>query len=246
MFTCVIVDSDPHAIERLKKFIPNLPILTISATFTDSVSAMSAIKQMPYVDLLLLNAEMPIISGIELMKAIRHKIKKLIFTSNETKFAYDAFKVGADEYLLKSFSLGDFVIAVHKLFPVQVATALKEDFFFVKSKEDNSKLTKIITEEIIFIESKLNYVSIFLDTKKKVTTYITLTEIGKFLSHSRFMQVQRSFIVNKYFIESLYGNVIKMSNGSDIHIGNSYKSRLADFLKDKVIYQRAYKATGQT
>lgn len=72
---------------------------------------------------------MPKINGIELSKAIRNKTDKLVFTTGHIKYGYDAFKVYADDYLLKPFTLGEFMISMSKIFPEQ--NDVKKDEFFL-------------------------------------------------------------------------------------------------------------------
>jgi DNA-binding LytR/AlgR family response regulator len=137
MYRCIIIDDEQHAIEGLKKYIDSVPELTLIQSYTDPLLALKAITEGDAVDLILLDVDMPKITGIELSKVIRNKTNKLIFTTAHTKYAYDAFEADADAYLLKPYTLGKFVITINKLFPAkqQTDTSLeKEDFFFVKSK----------------------------------------------------------------------------------------------------------------
>lgn len=196
--SCIIIDDEPHAIEGLKRYIASIPAIELIETYTDPVKAMMEISNRDVVDLVLLDVDMPGITGIELGESLRPKADKLVFTTAHSKYAYEAFQIDADDFLLKPYSLAKFLKTVHKLFPQKpelIERIDSNDYIFVKSKEDNLRLIKIRYKDIVAIESKLNYVQIHtLD--KSVTTYMSLSEMAKKLSQfDWFMQFQRSFII---------------------------------------------------
>lgn len=216
MYKCIIIDDEQHAIDGLKKYIDSVPELTLIQSYTDPLKALKSITEGEAVDLILMDVDMPKITGIELSKAIRSKTNKLIFTTAHTKYAYDAFEADADAFLLKPYTLGKFVITINKLFPSENqgdAVLERADFFFVKSKEESPKIIKIKYKDVIAVESKLNYVMIHT-AAKNILTYMSLTEMAKILnSNDDFIQLHRSFIVRKDHMESIDGNTIKMING---------------------------------
>ena len=246
MYNCIIIDDEPHAIEGLERYIASIPELTLQASYTDPLRALKEINSLDPVDLILLDVDMPKISGIELSKEIRSKTAKLVFTTAHTKYAYEAFEANADAYLLKPYSLGKFVITINKLFPerpapikAEVETKIeRSDFFFVKSREDHLKIVKIKYDEVVAIESKQNYVVIHA-LEKKILTYMSLTEIAKILlAYPEFIQLHRSYIVNQDHIESIDGNLVKMINGIQISVGDFYRKEFNAFVKDKLIKAR--------
>lgn len=238
MYKCIIIDDEQHAIDGLKKYIDSVPELTLVQSYTDPLKALKSITEGDAVDLILMDVDMPKITGIELSKAIRSKTAKLIFTTAHTKYAYDAFEADADAFLLKPYTLGKFVITINKLFPGerQVDSALeKEDFFFVKSKEESPKIIKIKYKDVVAVESKLNYVMIHTPVKN-ILTYMSLTEMAKILNNNDdFIQLHRSFIVRKDHMESIDGNTIKMINGIQITVGDHYRKDFTDFINLRLI-----------
>jgi len=190
------------------------------------------------IDLILLDIEMPRISGIELSREIRKKTKKLIFTTAHTRYGYEAFEADADAYLLKPYSLSKFAATITKLFPEEIIqpdhVKTTSDFFFVKNKEDNLKMVKIKYGDIIAIESKQNYVLIHTQ-HKKILAYMSLKEIARMVDLPNFAQFQRSFILCKDHIDYIYGNTIKMINGLEITVGEYYRKDFTAFMSAKLI-----------
>ncbi|WP_316829696.1 LytTR family DNA-binding domain-containing protein [Pedobacter aquatilis] len=239
--SCIIVDDEPHAIEGLRRYIEAVPAIEIVNTYTDPIKAMMEISSGEAIDLVLLDVDMPGITGIELGESLKPKVRKLVFTTAHSKYAYEAFKVEADDFLLKPYSLASFLKTINKLFPQNQALASSQDsddYMFIKSKEDNLRLIKIRYKDIVAVESKLNYIQIHtLD--RSVTTYMSLLEMSKKLAQFEwFMQFQRSFIIAPEYIEYIEGNAIKMQNGTRITVGDYYKKYFNDFVDSKLIKAR--------
>lgn len=233
MYRCIIIDDDRHAIISLEKYIDSFPTIELVASYTDPLKALTAIMKSDPVDLILLDIDMPKINGIELSKEIRGKTDKLVFTTGHAKYGYNAFKVHANDYLLKPFSLGEFMISMNKIFPGQTNTA-KNDFFFVKTKDDH-QIVNIKYRDVIAIESKLNYVMIHT-TKKSVLTYMSLNEISKlFKVHPEFIQFQRSYIISKKCIKHFDGDGIVMINGTQLKVGKYYRKSFYEFVDNHLL-----------
>lgn len=241
-YTCIIVDDEAHAIEGLERYIATIPELEIVKTYQDPLVALREILNNKPVDLIFLDVDMPMINGLELAEEIRGKANKLIFTTGHTEYAYGAFEVQADAYLLKPYSLGKFVITMNKLLPskrenVALSNSLErsDDFFFIKSKSETLKLVKIWFDDVVFIESKEHYLLIYT-MNDEFLTYMSLKEISKTLfKHPQFIQTHRSFIINHNHITSLEGNIIEMINNKKITVGELYRKNFNDFITLKVI-----------
>ncbi|WP_442591398.1 LytR/AlgR family response regulator transcription factor [Pedobacter sp. AW31-3R] len=239
MYNCIVVDDHIHAIEGIKTYLESFPELQLFASYTDSLTALAAINSLAEpIDLVLLDIDMPKVNGLELSRIIRKKTNKLVFTTGHTRYGYEAFQVDADAYLLKPYTLAEFAAIIDKLFLPEKENEIriqKNEFFLVKSKEDNQKLINVKYRDIIAIESKLNYIMIYTRTKK-ILTYMSLTEIAKVLSkHPGFMQFQRSYIIAQDYIESIDGNSIRMINGLEITVGDYYRKDFTRFLNEKII-----------
>ena len=243
-YKCIIIDDEPHAIEGLEKYIATIPELEVTKTYNDPLVALKEIPKLAVVDIIFLDVDMPMISGLELAKEIRSKTNKLVFTTGHTSYAYEAFESQADAYLLKPYSLGKFVITINKLFPEQEtadSTLLSSnddenrDYFFVKAKLETTIMVKIRFDDVVFVESKEHNLNIFT-FNGVFTTYMSLNDISKTLfMHSHFIQPHRSYIVNENHIESISGGSIKMINKKEITIGDYYRKNFNDFIRVRAL-----------
>jgi len=71
MYSCVIIDDEAYAIDGLKEYIMEIPNLEIRSTFTSSIDALKALGTGDKIDLVLMDINMPELSGIELSKEIK-------------------------------------------------------------------------------------------------------------------------------------------------------------------------------
>jgi len=238
-YKCIVIDDDEYAVAGLKKYIDMVPSLVLSNSYTDPVKALMELADAGKVDLILMDIDMPHISGIELSRQLREKTHKLVFTTAHTQYGYDAFEVNADAYLLKPYSLSKFAGTIAKLFPGRPAadkTAKQQDmYFFVKSKDENHRLIKVNFRDVIAVESKQNYVMIYT-ANQNILTYMSLTEVAEIMGQlPNFVKYHRSFIINRDQINSVAGNTLKMANGLQITVGDNFRKDFTDFLEGKLL-----------
>lgn len=237
-FKCVIIDDDSYAIDGLAAYISTVPNLSLVKSYENPIEALMEITKSPSIDLILMDIHMPQITGIQLSKEIRSKTQKLIFTTAYTQYGYEAFEVEADGYLLKPFSLQKFIATVSKVLTAnnqQIINSEVEQYFFVKSKHENHKLVKVWFKDIVAVEGQQNYILIHM-TSKKILTYMSLSEIGKYLAQiTNFVQFQRSFIIAKSHIECVIGNNIRMDNGLEFSVGDKYRNNFIIFMNERLL-----------
>lgn len=99
-----------------------------------------------------------------------------------------------------------------------------KDFVFVKS---NSRLVKLKTEDIYFVEALKDYVVINA-LSSRYTIHSTMKDIEKKLPAEDFLRVHRSFIVRLDKIAAIeQPNLILENDKKVIPIGGSYKDELS-------------------
>ncbi|WP_316829510.1 LytTR family DNA-binding domain-containing protein [Pedobacter aquatilis] len=237
---CIVIDDESQAISGLKSYIDTLKNLQLIAVYTDPLQALTEIGSGQDVDIIFMDVDMPMISGIELSKAIKHKTSKLIFTTSHSKYAYEAFEINANAYLLKPYTFARFAETINRLFPhipaqPNVTVKHEEDYFFIRNKNDNNNLVKVRYNSIVAVESLQNYVRIYTDDDT-IVSYIGLSEIKEILKEqANFIQVHRSFIVSKSHIEKVESNTLKMKNQLLVNLGNNYRDEVLAFIKEKTI-----------
>ena len=95
--TCIITDDEPLAVKLLESFVAKTPDLELLGAYTDSVEAMTAIKQQQP-DLLFLDIQMPDINGMELARMLPAETR-VIFTTAFQEYAFESYEVSALDFL---------------------------------------------------------------------------------------------------------------------------------------------------
>lgn len=237
-YQCIIIDDEPDAIEIITDYAEQISELEVLKVYTDPIEAMTDIANGDKVDFVFIDIDMPRISGIDLSRAIRGKTEKLIFTTAHTKYAFDAFEVEADAYLLKPFTFAKFAMTINKLIKIESSlghSGEKGKDFYVKTTEERNRFVRIRFDEILAVESVKNYIKIYTTTEE-IITYLTLKEIKERLDETdSFIQIHRSFLISKEHIEKVEGNLVKMPKNMLVPIGTFYKDSFYDYLTKNTI-----------
>ena len=109
---CIVVDDEPLAVKMLENFISRTTFLTLEASFTDPVQALSEIRsRQPH--LVFLDIQMPDLSGMELSRMIPPQTR-IIFTTAFKQYAFESYEVSALDFLLKPIRYQKFLEAAEK------------------------------------------------------------------------------------------------------------------------------------
>ncbi|MBA2562940.1 MAG: response regulator transcription factor, partial [Chitinophagaceae bacterium] len=172
--------------------------------------ALSAIEVLSQekIDLMILDINMPELSGLQLLKGLSNPPLTIIITAYP-EFAIEGFELDVIDYIIKPASFERFVKAINKakeFLELKSKNRQKEDhsYFFIK---EGNRIEKINFKEVLFIESLQNYVSI-QTTVKNHLTLLTLKSLEEFLPKRHFMKVQKSFIININKVNSIDGDEI--------------------------------------
>ena len=232
---CIIVEDEPLAAEILAEYIEMTPFLSLTHICPDAIKALDVVHNHP-VDVIFLDINLPKLTGLEFIKTLRRQ-PKVIVTSAYHEFAVEGFDLQVTDYLLKPIEFNRFTKAVNKLLlpqrisdtpapaaPKPAAGSARPYYFFTVSKRS----VKIYLDEILFIESLKDSVSIHTPTKSYHTHY-QLGELEELMRSDNFLRIHRSFLVAVDKIESFSAAEVEIA-GRTIPIGRSHK----DFVMDKL------------
>ena len=240
MIKCLIVDDEQHALDILVHYVKNTPFLELVAAVTSPVEAL-AITATHKVDLIFLDIQMPVMSGIDLAKNIQGK-SRIILTTAYSEFAAEGFDLEVLDYLLKPIPLPRFLKAAHRALnaitsstiPIPNEEQMGDDYFFVKT-EFKGKMLKISLKDIDFIEGMKNYVAIH-HAGQKTMALLNMKDLEERLPKKHFMRIHKSFIVAVNKIAAIEGNQVVIKNvRADILVGETYKAAFLELMKDKII-----------
>lgn len=245
MIKAIIIDDEQHCIDRLTMLLSgnssNMVELLASVQSVDE--GLTAIKTYKP-QLVFLDIEIGNKTGFDLLKQLPEINFEVIFTTAYDKYAVQAFKFSALDYLLKPIDTDELQAALKKLNDKvsQKDIAGKFDALFhnLKNIQNASKkicvpvlsgLVFIQTDDIIRCESNVNYTTLFLKDKQKLLVAKTLKEFEEMLTEYNFYRVHNSHLLNLAYIKMYNkgkGGTVTMNDGSEIEVSTRRKD---DFLK---------------
>jgi len=222
MIKLIAVDDEPLSLDIIEMYCKSFDFLSYEKGFTRTNIALQYLEKNP-VDLLLLDINMPSMSGIDFFKSLHHQ-PMLIFTTSYSEYALESYDLGAVDYLLKPFTLERFEKAVKRADEVfnLVQTSAKAKFLMLKA--DNTVI-KVTLADILFIEGLDNYLKIHLQGQQPVVVRLTMKSLMEKLNEKEFLRVHRSYIVSVNHIESIKQKMISIA-GEEIPIGKNYEENL--------------------
>lgn len=226
---CIAVDDEPLALKLVETFIEQTPFLELISSCDNAVEAMGVIRE-KQPDLVFLDINMPNLTGMELARLLQEQpgsLPKIVFTTAYNHYAIEGYRVNAVDYLLKPFSYEEFLRAANKVLQiVQEAsndhppTNAEDDFIFLKVEY---QWVKVNLKDILYIESLKDYVKVHLENSDKaLMSLISLKALEEKLPSSKFMRMNRSFIVSLEKISAISKNSIFI-NKLEITVGEQYK-----------------------
>ena len=235
---CIIIDDEPLAIELIKSYLTKFDNLELVSTCQNAIDGLSLLKS-EQVDLVFLDIQMPMLTGIEFLKSLSQP-PKVIFITAYREYAIESYELEVVDYLLKPIGFPRFFKAVEKFFKTQEKTVIKEvaSTIPVQSSQEvsqeyiyvnmNKKHYKIEFDAVLYIESLKDYVRIH--TKDQVVT--TKEKIGDFanLLPSYFIRTHRSYIVNSKKVTAYTAQDVEIGT-LEIPIGISYKQQVLEMLR---------------
>lgn len=226
---CLLVDDEPLAREGLTNYIQKVPFLELVGTCSNAFEAIAQLQK-NHIDLLFLDIQMPDLTGLELVKAVR-SLPAVIFTTAHREYAVEGFELDAVDYLLKPFSFDRFLKAVQKVksqIPQETFTEPlpAENHIFIKA---DGQLIRIQLQDILYIEANKDYVFIYT-MNTRYMTLLSLKQLEERLPPDQFLRVHRSFLVALSKISKIEGNLLHIQTHK-IPISRS----LADEVHKKIL-----------
>ena len=222
---CIIVDDNTMARMALKQLVSQVPGLELVAECEDAEEALTSLNT-TQVELVLLDIEMPGMSGLDLIKKLGNAKPLIIFTTAKKDYAVEAFELNVVDYLIKPIALPRFKQAVEKASEAiesnkQELKVEEQGFVFVK---DNGVLKRISIDDILFLEAMGDYVKVHTLQKFHVV-HATLKSIEEKLPAAKFIRVHRSYIVAINKIDFIQEGTISIGKTS-IPVADTHKSNL--------------------
>ncbi len=227
----LIVDDEPMAIGVIKNYVEKFDDFELVATSEDPMEAFSILKN-ESIDLIFLDINMPMISGLEFLKSL-HAPPSCVITTAYREYAVESFELDVLDYLVKPVSFTRFLKTVdkinHHFYPErQKEGAEGEDYIFIKV---DKRMIRVEFSDILYIESLKDYIKI-ITTSDSYITHQNLVGIAKVLPENRFLRIHRSYTVAIDKITMLEGNCVEVG-GKQLPIGRNFQTEAKKIILKK-------------
>jgi DNA-binding LytR/AlgR family response regulator len=211
-FRCLIVDDEPLAIDVIENYLHRLNVSEIKRC-ENAVDAFQAFQQQTF-DVIFLDIEMPLMTGLEFLKSIKDP-PAVIITTAYRDYAVEGFEFEVVDYLVKPIPFPRFMKALEKAMKgnrgasattIAAAPAAESEYLFLKV---DRKFMKILIQDILYIESLKDYIKVRTKTHTWVS-YQSLTSITEKLPAEKFMRIHRSFTIAIDKVNAFEGNCVEI------------------------------------
>nr|MBC7611503.1 response regulator transcription factor [Pseudopedobacter sp.] len=224
IFSCIIIDDEELARQRLIRLLSPYTFINIIAEATNGQEGLKLVDQ-HQPDLIFLDVEMPVMNGFEMLSKVK-KQPKVIFTTAYDQYAIKAFEENSLDYLLKPIEKERLEKSMEKLQEMHkpMALPLQDLLDQLKPKKEIKTLTVKIGDKILLIqlnhivaiEAEDKYVFLHTEDGNKHLTDFTLSSLEEKLPEN-FCRIHRSTIINTSHIKEIR----KSFNGVLIFVMNN-------------------------
>ncbi|MCI5054951.1 MAG: LytTR family DNA-binding domain-containing protein [Flavobacteriales bacterium] len=241
----VVEDQDSHQkqiVREIKEFNENIEI-----SIHERVEGLADKIQDLQPDLIFLDVELPDGKSTDYMSDFLTSETSIIFTTAHEKYAIDAFRISAVDFIIKPID-GD---EVHKA----IKKALEDKNFenqkikvkallsnlSKKNKKilinTNAQLYVLSPSQIVYCEAKSSYTVFHCSDQQEIISTTTLKEFDESLSDIGFFRIHKSYLLNLDFVESMVKSPdlsIKLSTGIVLPISKSRKDFFLSALENNI------------
>lgn len=221
----LIIDDNIIARTTLKHLASKIQDLEVAGECANAMEAYNELNKQT-IDLLLLDIEMPEISGVELTKNLANKRPLIIFITSKKDYAVEAFELNVVDYLVKPITPARFIQAIDKareLFESshEEVNINNEEFIFIR---DSNIIRRVKVDDILFAEAMGDFVKIHT-ASRFFAIHATLKSVEDRLPVVKFIRVHRSYIVAINKIDSIQDGALVVYDKS-VPVADSYRAVL--------------------
>jgi DNA-binding LytR/AlgR family response regulator len=197
----LIIDDEPIAREGIADYCKEISFLNVIALCKNVMQANYYLEQ-NQIDLIFLDINMPILSGMDWLKNLKNSPSVIMTTAYE-EYALESFTYNVLDYLVKPISFERFLQAVNKV-NNYYHNKTEIEVLFIKSKK---QLKKVNLNDILFVEGMQNYIKI-VTQEETIITHLSLKNFKDQLPEDSFIQTHKSYIVAKHKVDKIKENQI--------------------------------------
>lgn len=248
MYRIVVIDDENDAIDvvaKTLKFLTSVPVKIVGSA-NDLEEGVGVIRKTKP-DIVLLDIEMPGRNGLGIYDFFPEPDFKVIFVTAFNKYALEALKKSASEYLLKPISIIDLKEAllktIRQIEKEQHHEAITDKIGDLSALQVTGKNIILDVEEGFIIENTNNieycfanqsYSTIVTLAKKEIVVTRSLKQLEELISDPFFYRTHKSYLVNVHYIKKFVKGIesyVLLKSGTRIPVSSRKTMKIGSELK---------------
>lgn len=242
----IIIDNENEIVEGLtlmiEKFCPQITELHSASDIESGIETI--LKHNP--DLIFLDVELGNGTGMDLLSRIKKYNFDVIFITSHNKYAVDAFKFSAIDFILKPIGVEELISAVEKAkFSLtnkdlkQQIKILQENFSKINGDskkivlKDSESMYFLSVSDIIMCKAEGSYTEFHLITNEKIIISKGLKEYDELLENYGFIRTHNSYLVNIHKIKRFdksNGGFLVLENNQEVPVSQRKREQILSLL----------------
>jgi two-component system LytT family response regulator len=252
MYRIVVIDDENDAIDvvsKLLKFLTSIPVRMIGSA-NDLEEGVEVIRKTKP-DIVLLDIEMPGKNGFGIYDFFEEPDFKVIFVTAFGKYALEALKKSASDYLLKPFSIIELKEALQKTIKQiekeRQHEAITDKIGDLTALQVAGKNIILDVQEGFIIENTNNieycfanqsYSTIVTLAKKEIVVTRSLKQLEELISDPHFYRTHKSYLVNVHYIKKFVKaaeSYVLLKSGTKIPVSSRKTMKIGSELKQLLL-----------
>lgn len=239
MHNAVIVDDESSGREiirhLLKKTGTEIEVIGEADSVTEAIALIG--KEEP--DLIFLDVEMPTGTGFDVLREFPELNSEVIFVTAYDKYAIEAFRFNAIDYLLKPIEKEDFTAAVQKASELieRKQQGKRISLLLESIRENTPKKERIVLptqegfeviqlEELIWCQGDGAYTRFNMTDNRQFLVSKMLKDYDSLLQNQGFFRIHRSYLINLNHVVRYFkgkGGDVELTDGSVLAVSRDKK-----------------------
>ena len=222
---------------------PEIEIVSICSNASDA----REILESKEINLIFLDISMPNENGFDFLKSIHKRDFSVVFITAYNKYALNAIKESAIDYILKPINFIELKTAVKKALDDHKSRCVTKknielERLLSQVNKNSNEITNISVlvngeyqiinvSDISFLEALNSYCVIHMNNNDEHIITKTLKEFNNILSNEKFIRIHKSYLVNKDNICSYnrnHGITVVLNNGCELSVSRRRQSSFSD------------------
>lgn len=246
MINTIIIDDETgirNVIKSLlERFCPNINLIGQA----DSVESGLELIIKTHPDLVFLDVEMPGGSGFDILDGLSNYNFQTIFVTAYDKYAIQAIKFSALDYILKPINSKELVESVKKMeYKINDDQNIRSLLQNLKSPDGFKKIAipsvgkirYLDIKKIVRCESEGSYTHLYMDLVDRIVSTRPILEYESLLGDKGFFRIHRSHLINLAMVKEYQKkerDVVYLKDGSVVEVSRKKRTRFLEAMSNFV------------